>query len=93
MITGYICGVANTSCALGNWMQAYANYLVQYARFYRESGVRVTNVGFLHEPELAASYASMLSDGTQAADFIRVLARTVRSSGLDLDINCCDGTG
>jgi O-glycosyl hydrolase len=90
---GYLCGVTNTSCSTGNWMQAYANYLVQYARFYLESGVKVTNIGFLNEPQLDVTYASMLSNGTQAADFIRVLAKTIKASGLDLKINCCDGVG
>ncbi|KAJ5379655.1 uncharacterized protein N7496_002083 [Penicillium cataractarum] len=90
---GYLCGVTNESCASGNWMQAYANYLVQYARFYKESGVDVTHLGFLNEPQFAASYAGMLSNGTQAADFIRVLAKTIKKSGLSLKINCCDGIG
>lgn len=90
---GYLCGVSNTTCATGNWMQAYANYLVQWARFYEESGVKVTHIGFLNEPQLDVTYASMLSDGTQAADFIRVLAKTITASGLDLKINCCDGVG
>lgn len=90
---GYLCGVANESCASGNWMQAYANYLVQYARFYKESGVRVTHLGFLNEPQFAATYAGMLSNGTQAAEFIRVLAKTVKKSGLDVKITCCDGIG
>lgn len=90
---GYLCGVADTSCSTGSWLQAYANYLVQYARFYQESGVRVTNIGFLNEPQENVDYASMLSDGTQAADFIRVLAKTIKASGLDLKINCCDGVG
>lgn len=90
---GYLCGVANESCASGNWMQAYANYLVQYARFYKESGVDVTHLGFLNEPQFAASYAGMLSNGTQAAEFIRLLAKTIRKSSLSLKINCCDGIG
>lgn len=90
---GYLCGVTNATCASGDWKQAYANYLVQWARFYRQGGVRVTNIGFLNEPQLTTSYASMLSDGTQAADFIRVLAKTIKDSGLDLAINCCDGVG
>lgn len=90
---GYLCGVTNTSCATGNWMQAYANYLVQYARFYQQSGVKVTYLGFLNEPQFQASYASMLSDATQAAEFIRVLAKTVKRSGLNLKLTCCDGIG
>ncbi|OQE36855.1 hypothetical protein PENCOP_c011G02645 [Penicillium coprophilum] len=90
---GYLCGVSNTHCESGNWMQAYANYLVQWARFYKQSGVKVTNLGFLNEPGFAASYAGMQSDGTQAAEFIRVLAKTIKASGMDLAINCCDSMG
>lgn len=90
---GYLCGVTNETCASGDWKQAYANYLVQWARFYEENGVKVTNIGFLNEPQFAASYAGMLSDGTQAADMIHVLAKTIKASGMDLKINCCDGIG
>ncbi|OGE51039.1 hypothetical protein PENARI_c015G01187 [Penicillium arizonense] len=90
---GYLCGVTNTSCPSGSWMQAYADYLVQWARFYKQSGVKVTNLGFLNEPEFAASYAGMLSDGIQAAEFIRILAKTIKASGMDLAINYCDGIG
>ncbi|KAL3443352.1 glycoside hydrolase superfamily [Aspergillus insuetus] len=90
---GYLCGVTNTSCASGNWMQAYANYLVQYIRFYELHEVDVTHLGFLNEPQLAPTYASMLSDGTQAADFIRVLAKMVKEAGLDVKLTCCDAMG
>jgi O-glycosyl hydrolase len=90
---GYLCGVTGETCASGDWKQAYANYLVQLARFYHDNGVPVTHIGFLNEPQFVATYASMLSNGTQAADFIRVLASTIKSSGLDLKINCCDGIG
>ncbi|KAJ5810639.1 uncharacterized protein N7503_002857 [Penicillium pulvis] len=90
---GYLCGVTNEHCSTGNWMQAYANYLVQYVRFYKESGVDVTHLGFLNEPQFAATYAGMLSNGTQAADFIRILAKTIKASKLDVEITCCDGIG
>ena len=90
---GYLCGVENETCDSGDWIQAYADYLVQYVRFYKESGVEVTHVGFLNEPQFAASYAGMLSNGTQAADVIRVLAKTIKKSGYDLKITCCDGIG
>jgi O-glycosyl hydrolase len=90
---GYLCGVTNANCSTGNWMQPYANYLVRWAQFYKESGVHVTNLGFLNEPQFAAKYAGMLSNGTQAAEFIRVLAKTIKASGMDLKINCCDTEG
>ncbi|KAJ5817331.1 hypothetical protein N7447_009564 [Penicillium robsamsonii] len=56
-------------------------------------GVKVTNLGFLNEPGFPASYAGMQSDGTQAAELIRVLAKTIKASGMDLFINCCDNIG
>lgn len=31
---GTLCGLAGATCASGDWRRAYANYLVQYARFY-----------------------------------------------------------
>lgn len=90
---GYLCGVTNETCESGDWKQAYADYLVQYWKFYIESGVKVTHIGFLNEPQLNTSYASMQSDGTQAADFIRVLGRTVEREGIDVKLTCCDGVG
>ena len=88
---GYLCGVTGTSC--GDWRQAYANYLVQYLRFYQQSGVHVTDLGFLNEPDLTTSYASMQSDGQQAADFIDVLGPTLARSGLHTTLACCDAAG
>ncbi|MBO0774890.1 MAG: hypothetical protein J2P34_01140 [Actinobacteria bacterium] len=90
---GYLCGVPGESCPSGDWRQAYANELAQYIAFYAQSGVRITHVGFLNEPELTTSYASMLSDGPQAADFIPVLSRALRARGLGTKIVCCDGEG
>ncbi|RDL32126.1 (Trans)glycosidase [Venustampulla echinocandica] len=40
-----------------------------------------------------ASYASMLSSGTQAADFIKVLSPTIKAANLSTGINCCDSEG
>ncbi|KAF8311269.1 glycoside hydrolase [Clavulina sp. PMI_390] len=90
---GYLCGVTGETCASGDWRQAYANFLVQYVKYYASAGITITHLGFLNEPELVTSYSSMLSDGTQAASFISVLAPTVKSAGLDLAITCCDAEG
>jgi glucosylceramidase len=90
---GYLCGVTGESCPSGDWRQAYANELAQYIKFYAQSGVRITDVGFLNEPELTTSYASMLSDGAQAASFIPVLHQTLRAKHLSTRIVCCDGEG
>jgi O-glycosyl hydrolase len=39
---GSLCGVPGTNCASGDWRQAYADYLVQYVKYYKEAGVDIT---------------------------------------------------
>ncbi|KAK3380053.1 glycoside hydrolase superfamily [Lasiosphaeria ovina] len=92
---GAICGVPGATCSSGDWRQAYADYLVAYVKFYRDAGVNVSHLGFLNEPEFSASYASMSSNGAQAADFIKVLYPTVQAAGLGntTGIVCCDSEG
>ncbi|KAK5656253.1 hypothetical protein OQA88_5015 [Cercophora sp. LCS_1] len=91
---GHLCGVPGTNCTTGDWRQAYADYLVKYIQFYGESGVNVTHIGFLNEPDFSTSYASMLSNGRQSASFIRVLHPTLEKANLGhVHITCCDATG
>jgi O-glycosyl hydrolase len=91
---GTLCGVSGVSCSSGDWKQAYANYLVQYLTYYKELGVEITHLGFLNEPELMTSYASMRSNGQQAADFIKVLKPTlVKANYTNVKITCCDAEG
>ncbi|KAI1746920.1 glycoside hydrolase family 30 protein [Xylaria castorea] len=90
---GSLCGVGGASCSSGDWRQAYADYLVQYVKYYLEANVTITHLGFLNEPELTTSYASMRSSGSQAADFIKVLGPTLQKANLSVGINCCDAEG
>ncbi|KAH6912267.1 xylanase [Coprinopsis sp. MPI-PUGE-AT-0042] len=91
---GYLCGVTGKSCSSGDWRQAYANYLVQYVKFYAQEGVKVTNLAFLNEPDYSVGYSSMLSDGNMAASFIPILHRTLQAANLSsVGINCCDAIG
>ncbi|KAK8086702.1 hypothetical protein PG994_001676 [Apiospora phragmitis] len=97
---GYACGSLSSlssspSCDSGDWMEAYARYLVQYLRFYRErEGINITHLGWLNEPDLNQTYASMLSDGFQAAEFARILRRTMRDEGFGhVRLVCCEATG
>ncbi|GAW22299.1 hypothetical protein ANO14919_118350 [Xylariales sp. No.14919] len=39
---GTLCGVPGATCSSGDWRQAYADYLVQYVKYYGEAGVPVT---------------------------------------------------
>lgn len=75
------------------WRQAYANYLVQYAKFYQREGIRITDLAFTNEPDWTATYASMRFTPRQAVDFLKVLGSTVRASGLKTELVCCDAAG
>ncbi len=88
---GTLCGLAGTSCASGDWRQAYANYLIQFVRFYRQEGIRITDIGFTNEPDFVASYASMNFTPAQAVEMIKVLGATIKRSRLGLNLVCCDG--
>ena len=49
---GSLCGVSGASCSSGDWKQAYADYLVQYVKYYAAENITVTHLGFLNEPDL-----------------------------------------
>ncbi|KAK4456502.1 glycoside hydrolase superfamily [Cladorrhinum samala] len=91
---GSLCGVSGASCSSGDWKQAFADYLVQYIKYYAAENITVTHLGFLNEPDYTTSYASMRSSGTQAADFIKILRPTLDRNDLsNVLINCCDTMG
>lgn len=92
---GTLCGVTGTNCQSGDWRQAYANYLVQYVKYYAEAGIPVTRIGFLNEPEFSPGYAGMNSNGAQAADFIKVFYATLQAANLtsQVGIGCCESEG
>jgi len=90
---GSLCGSPGATCSSGDWRQAYANYLVQYIKDYQAAGITLTNIGAFNEPNLVTSYSSMVMNPTQAADFVDVLAPTLKTAGLTTKIVCCDGEG
>lgn len=49
---GSLCGVRGVDCTSGDWKIAYAEYLVQYLKFYEQEGIHIDHVGFLNEPDL-----------------------------------------
>ncbi|MCK2220333.1 hypothetical protein MF672_042010 [Actinomadura sp. ATCC 31491] len=71
------------------WRRAYADYLVQYTRFYAEEGVRITDLGFANEPDWTAPHASMRFTPEEAAEFVKVLGP--RAAGVGLV--CCESLG
>jgi len=90
---GQVCGVSGASCGSGDWRQAYANYLVQYARDYANAGVPLSYIGPSNEPDFSASYDSMTMSGAQMASLLDVVGPTVKNSGLSTQVECCAATG
>ena len=90
---GTLCGVPGASCASGDWRQAYADYLVQYARDYAQAGIPLEYIGFENEANLAPSYAGMVMTPDQTANFASVLGPTLARSGLRTKQECCATEG
>ncbi|RKN03455.1 glycoside hydrolase family 30 protein [Streptomyces radicis] len=92
---GALCGLPGVEeCVSGDWRRAYAEYLVQYARFYAEEGVEITDLGFTNEPDWVTDYASMEMTPEQAADMATIVADAVADSELsEMNVVCCDTVG
>jgi O-glycosyl hydrolase len=52
---GTVCGVPGASCTSGDWRQAYASYLVRYAKDYAAASVPLSYVGPENETTIARS--------------------------------------
>jgi O-glycosyl hydrolase len=90
---GTVCGVAGAACKSGDWRQAYANYLVQYAKDYAEAGVPLTYVGPENEGNLSVPQDSMTMSPAQTATFMQILGATLVRSGLSTRAECCATSG
>jgi len=90
---GTLCGVTSATCSSGDWRQAYANYLEQYAADYSAAGDPLTYVGPENEANLSTDYDSMLMNPAQTADFLDVLGPTMADSGLSTQVECCATEG
>jgi O-glycosyl hydrolase len=90
---GTLCGVPGATCASGDWQQAYASLLVQYARDYAQAGVPLSYLGFENEANLAPGYDGMVMSPTQTADFAPVVGVALARSGLRTRLECCATEG
>jgi O-glycosyl hydrolase len=93
---GTVCGVTGATCSSGNWEQAYANYLVQYAKDYSAAGVPLTYIGPENEANInnpPPSYDGMVISPSQTAQILDVLGPTLASSGLSTQMECCATEG
>lgn len=90
---GTLCGVPGATCASGDWQQAYASLLVQYARDYAQAGVPLSYLGFENEANLAPGYDGMVMSPTQTADYAPVIGVALARSGLRTRLECCATEG
>ncbi|KAH8705310.1 glycoside hydrolase superfamily [Talaromyces proteolyticus] len=92
---GYLCGTPGHDCSTGDWRQAYADYLVQYVKFYEQEGMEITHLGFLNEPNFLPDYSQMQisPNATEAISFIPMLYKAVKDAQLKTRITCCDAVG
>ncbi|HTX09672.1 MAG TPA: glycoside hydrolase family 30 beta sandwich domain-containing protein [Solirubrobacteraceae bacterium] len=86
---GTLCGVPGARCKSGDWRQAYANYLVQYAKDYAAAGVPLSYVGPENETTISPPQDSMIMSPAQTADFMASLGATLVRSGLSTRAECC----
>jgi O-glycosyl hydrolase len=92
---GLVRGMPGTSPAGGDWRAAFAGYLLQYVRFYADSGVRITDLGLAHEPDLLLHYPEhvpryplMRLRPEHVVDLVKVLGPAVERSGLPVRVVC-----
>ncbi len=90
---GTVCGVPGASCKSGDWRQAYANYLVQYAEDYAAAGVPLSYVGPENETTIAPPQDSMIMSPAQTANLMAILGATLARSGLSTRAECCASVG
>ena len=90
---GTVCGAPGASCKSGDWRQAYANYLVQYAKDYAAAGVPLTYLGPENETTIAPPQDSMIMSPAQTANFMAILGATLARSRLSTRAECCASIG
>ena len=90
---GTLCGVPGASCKSGDWRQAYADYLVQYAKDYAAAGDPLSYLGPENETTIAPPQDSMIMSPAQTANVMGILGATLARSGLSTRAECCASVG
>jgi glucuronoarabinoxylan endo-1,4-beta-xylanase len=90
---GTVCGAPGARCKSGDWRQAYANYLVRYAKDYAAAGVPLSYVGPENETTLSVGQDSMIMSAAQTANLMGILGATLARSGLETRAECCASVG
>jgi O-glycosyl hydrolase len=88
---GTLCGLAGATCASGDWTDAYADYLVAWADFYKQEGVEIDGIAFANEPDYTSTYESMRLTPAQAVELTKTAGPVFDEAGYDL--LCCESFG
>jgi O-glycosyl hydrolase len=88
-------GVTDASPCAGDWRPAFIEYLLQYVRFYAESGVEITDLAFANQPDIymhypshASKYPLMRLETHQIVDFVKMLGSALKQAGLPARLVC-----
>jgi glucuronoarabinoxylan endo-1,4-beta-xylanase len=73
--------------------QAYASYLVRYAKDYAAAGVPLSYVGPENETTIAPPQDSMIMRPAQTVSLMGILGATLARSGLSARAECCASIG
>jgi glucuronoarabinoxylan endo-1,4-beta-xylanase len=90
---GTVCGVPGVRCKSGDWRQAYASYLVQYAKDYAAAGIPISYLGPENETTIAPPQDGMIMSPAQTANLMGILGATLARSGLPTRAECCASIG
>ena len=88
---GTLCGLSGATCESGDWTDAYADYLVAWADFYKQEGVEIDGLAFANEPDYTATYEAMRLTPAQAVEFTKTAGPVFDAAGYDL--LCCESFG
>jgi O-glycosyl hydrolase len=92
---GTLCGVPGAASCLNGAddRQAYANLLASQATDFADQGILLKAIDFVNEPNLAATYPSMVMDPAQIANFVPFLGSALKAQHLRTTVACCDAEG
>lgn len=62
------------------WEDAYADYLVQFLRYYDEIGINITHIGPYNEADHTSDYQSMRAKPEHFVEIVRALGRALENS-------------
>jgi len=94
---GLIRGMRGTGAEAGDWRAAYAEYLLQYVRYYAAHGVDITDLGIAHQPDVLhhrpgqrIRYPLLKLEPADVVDLVSSIGARIAHAGPDVKLVCGD---